>query len=66
MRKPLTLDDAEAIKGCPTIETAIPFLDVSNNFFGAKTIVTGKNGKSSSAVSLKGTLPEIEKSTSEI
>src|SRR6476659_10784408 len=29
MRKPLTFDDAEAIKGLPTIETAVPFLDVS-------------------------------------
>ena len=59
MRKPLTLDDAEAIKALPTIETAVPFLDVSNNFFGSKTIVTGKNGKSSSAVRLQGTLPEV-------
>src|SRR5215207_1708080 len=66
MRKPLTFEDSEAIKELPTIETAVPFLDVSNNFFGAKTMVTGKNGKSSSAVQLQGTLPEIEKTTSEI
>ncbi|MEP6705712.1 MAG: ABC transporter permease, partial [Acidobacteriota bacterium] len=52
MRKPLTLDDSEAIKGLRSIETAVPLLDVSNNFFGAKTIVTGKNGKSSSAMQL--------------
>lgn len=66
MRKPLTLDDAEAIKNLSTIETAVPFLDVSNNFFGQKLLVTGKNGKTSSAVQLSGTLPEIEKTTSEI
>ena len=66
MRKPLTFDDAEAIKGLSSIETAVPFLDVSNNFFGSKTMVTGKNGKSSSAVILQGTTPEIEKTTSEI
>ena len=66
MRKPLTVDDAEAIKGLASIETAVPFLNVSNNFFGAATIVTGKNGKSSSALQLKGTLPEIEKTTTEI
>src|SRR5690349_21928083 len=66
MRKPLTFDDAEAIKGLPSIETAVPFLDVSNNFFGSKVLVTGENGKSSSAVKLQGTTPEIEKTTSEI
>src|ERR1043165_4971333 len=61
MRKPLTFADAEAIKGLASIETAVPFLDVSNNFFGAKVMVTGKNGKTSSAVILQGTMPEIEK-----
>src|SRR6478672_12691595 len=29
MRKPLTMDDANAIKALSTIETAVPFLDVS-------------------------------------
>lgn len=66
MRKALTEDDAEAIKNLPSMETAVPFLDVSNDFFGAKTMVTGKNGKTSSAVQLQGTLPEIEKTTSEV
>jgi putative ABC transport system permease protein len=66
MRKPLTVDDAEAIKNLPTIETAIPFLDVSNNFWGQKINVTGKNGKTSSSVDLQGTLPEIEKSGTEV
>src|SRR3982751_51709 len=66
MRKPLTFDDAEAIKNLNSIETAVPFLDVSNNFFGSKIMVTGKNGKSSSSVRLQGTMPEIEKTTTEI
>ncbi|MEP6946768.1 MAG: ABC transporter permease [Acidobacteriota bacterium] len=66
MRKPLTMDDAEAIKKLSSIETAVPFLDVSNDFFGGKIQITGKNGKSSSAVQLQGTLPDIEKTTSEV
>src|SRR6188508_1674117 len=43
MRKPLTLDDAEAIKKLPSIETAVPFLDVSNDFWGGKVMVSGRN-----------------------
>ena len=66
MRKPLTTADAEAIKALPSIETAVPFLTVSNDFFGQQLMVTGKNGKTSSAVQLQGTKPEIEKTTSEI
>lgn len=66
MRKPLTMDDAEAISKIPSIETAVPFLDISNNFFGQKILVTGKNGKTSSAVKLQGTLPEVERSPGEV
>ncbi|MCY7374432.1 MAG: ABC transporter permease [Pyrinomonadaceae bacterium] len=66
MRKPLTMDDAEAIRNLPSIELAVPFLDISNNFFGQKILVTGKNGKTSSAVQLNGTLPDVEKSSTEI
>jgi len=66
MRKPLTMDDAFAISGLPSIEVAVPFLDISNNFFGQKVMVTGKNGKTSSSVQLNGTLPEIEKTTTEV
>ncbi|MEO6334622.1 MAG: ABC transporter permease [Pyrinomonadaceae bacterium] len=66
MRKPLTMEDAEALKAIPTVETAIPFLDVSNNFFGQKILVTGKNGKTSSAVRMSGTLPDLEKAKTEI
>ena len=63
MRKNLTMEDAEAIRQLPSVELAVPFLDISNNFFGQKILVTGKNGKTSSAVQLSGTLPDIEKST---
>lgn len=66
MRKPLTVDDAEAIRELASVETAVPFLDVSSNFFGQKVLVTGKNGKTSSAINLNGTLPELEKSNTEV
>jgi putative ABC transport system permease protein len=66
MRKPLTMEDAEAIKRLPSIEVAVPFLDVSNNFFGSKVLVTGKNGKTSSAVQLQGTTADVEKAPGEI
>jgi putative ABC transport system permease protein len=66
MRKPLTVADSDAIKNLSSIETAVPFLDVSNDFFGGKILVSGKNGKTSASVQLEGTYPEIEKTTSEV
>jgi putative ABC transport system permease protein len=66
MRKPLTLDDAEALKTLPAVEAAVPFLDVSNSFFGGKILVTGKNGKTSSAIRMSGTLPDVEKANTEV
>jgi putative ABC transport system permease protein len=66
MRKPLTMADAEAISHLSSIEVAVPFLDISNNFFGQKINVTGKNGKTSTSVQMNGTLPEIEKTTTEV
>lgn len=66
MRKPLTIEDAYAIEGLSTIEAAIPYLDVSSNRWGAKTYVTGRNGKSSTSVQLQGTFPNIEKSPSNV
>lgn len=66
MRKPLTFDDAEALKNLPTVETAVPFLDVSSDRWGTKILVTGKNGKTSSSVRLTGTTPDIEKTTTEV
>jgi putative ABC transport system permease protein len=65
MRKELTYDDALALQQLPTVETAVPFLDITNNFFGEKLLVTA-NGKTSSAVQLQGTLPEFEKAGTEI
>ena len=66
MRKPLTEDDAFAISKLSTIDVAVPSLDISNNFFGQKILVTGKNGKTSSSVQLQGTYPDIEKTPSEV
>jgi putative ABC transport system permease protein len=66
MRKPLTVGDSDAILNLPSIETSVPFLDVSSDFFGGKIAVTGKNGKTSQSVQLQGTYPEIEKTTSEV
>lgn len=65
MRKELTYDDAMALAELPALETAVPFLDVTNNFFGQKILVTA-NGKTSAAVQLQGTLPEFEKAGTEI
>ncbi len=65
-RKSLTEEDTAAISKLPTIEVAVPLLDISNNYFGQKILVTGQNGKTSSSVRLQGTYPEIEKTTTEI
>ncbi len=66
MRKPLTAEDAEALKKLPTISTAVPLLDVSSDRWGSKILITGKNGKTSSSVKLMGTTPDIEKTTVEV
>ena len=66
MRKPLTMDDAAAISNLSSIEAAVPYLDISNNFFGQKINVTGKNGKTSSSIQLSGTLPAAEKAPGEV
>ena len=66
MRKPLTMDDAQAISKIPSVEAAVPFLDISNNYFGQKILVSGENGKTSSSVQLQGTLPEAEQASSEV
>jgi ABC-type antimicrobial peptide transport system permease subunit len=60
MRKPLTYDDATALSRLPTVELAVPFLEITNNFFGKKILVSG-GGKTSAAVNLQGTLPDFEK-----
>ena len=66
MRKPLTMDDADALAGLSTIEASVPFVDITSNFFGQKLLVSGGNGKTSSSVRLQGTLPEIEKTNTVI
>ena len=40
MRKELTYDDAIAISGLPTVEISVPFLDITNNFFGGRLTVS--------------------------
>ncbi len=66
MRKPLTMDDAEAIAQLTDIQTAVPFLDVSSNRWGEKILITGENGKTSSSVRLQGTYPELAQANTEI
>src|SRR5216684_4221755 len=65
MRKPLTYDDAIALSKLPTIEVAVPFLEITNNFFGQKILVSG-GGKTSASVGLEGTLPEFEKAGTQV
>jgi len=65
MRKELTYDDAMALSGLPAVEFAVPFLDVTNNWFGQKIMVSGA-GKSSAGISLQGTLPDFERAGTQI
>lgn len=60
MRKELTYDDAMAVSRLSEVELAVPFLDITSNFFGQKILVTG-GGKTSANVTLQGTLPEYER-----
>lgn len=65
MRPDLSLDDALALRQLSEIDTAVPFLNVSSGFFGNATTVTAK-GKQTQNIQLSGTLPEIERSETEI
>jgi ABC-type antimicrobial peptide transport system permease subunit len=65
MRKELTYDDAIALAALPAIEISVPFLDITNNFFGQKLMVSG-GGKTSAGVALQGTLPEFERAGTQI
>src|SRR4026208_299813 len=58
MRKELTYDDAIALSTLPAIEISVPFLDITNNFFGQKLLVSG-GGKTTAGVALPGTLPGL-------
>src|SRR5215510_14797272 len=65
MRKELTYDDAIALSTLPAIELSVPFLDITNNFFGQKLMVSA-GGKTSAGVALQGTLPEFEKAGTQV
>jgi putative ABC transport system permease protein len=65
MRKELTYDDAIALQSLPAIELSVPFLDITNNWFGGKLMVSG-GGKTSAQVALQGTLPDFEKAGTQI
>jgi putative ABC transport system permease protein len=60
MRKPLTYDDSVALSKLPAVEMAVPFLEITNNWFGQKIMVSNA-GKTSAAINLQGTLPDFEK-----
>ena len=65
MRKELTYDDAIALSGLPAVELSVPFLDITNNFFGQKLLVSG-NGKTTAGIALQGTLPEFERAGTQV
>jgi putative ABC transport system permease protein len=65
MRKELTYDDAVALSALPTVELSVPFLDITNNFFGQKLLVSG-GGKTTAGVALQGTLPEFERAGTQV
>src|SRR5438045_3349541 len=65
MRKELTYDDAMALATLPAVELCVPFLDITNNFFGQKLMVSG-GGKTSAQVGLQGTLPDFEKAGTQV
>jgi putative ABC transport system permease protein len=65
MRKDLTYDDAVALGSLPAVELSVPFLDISNDFFGQKIMVTGP-GKTSANVVLNGTLPDFERAGTQV
>lgn len=65
MRKELTYEDSLALSNLPAVEIAVPFLDITNNFFGQKLMVSG-GGKTTASVALQGTLPEFERAGTQI
>jgi putative ABC transport system permease protein len=65
MRKPLTYDDATELGKLPAVEVSVPFLEITNNFFGQKILVSG-GGKTSASVALQGTLPDFEKAGTQV
>ncbi len=64
-RPNLTLDDVLAIRELPALETSIPFLDISSGFFGNPTVVSSR-GKQTSNIRISGTLPELERTDTQV
>ena len=60
------MDAGHAVLGLASISRSGPYLDISNKSCCQKIIVTGKKGKTSSAVQLKGTLPEVDKAPGDV
>jgi len=60
MRKELTYEDALALSNLPAVDISVPVLDITNNFFGQKLLVSG-GGKTTASVALQGTTPEFER-----
>jgi len=60
MRKELTYEDALALSNLPAIDISVPVLDITNNFFGQKLLVSG-GGKTTASVALQGPPPEFER-----
>src|SRR5256714_3275217 len=56
MRKPLTYDDAIALSKLPAVDVAVPFLEITNNFFGQNPMLRGV-GHASPPVHLPGNTP---------
>src|SRR5258707_13038278 len=65
MRKELTYDDAIALSTLPAVELCVPFLDITNNFFGQKLLVSG-NGKTTAGITLASTLPALERAATPV
>ncbi len=65
MRKDLTYDDAIALTQLPAVQLSVPFLDITNNFFGQKLMVSSP-GKTSANVALQGTLPDFERAGTQV
>jgi putative ABC transport system permease protein len=60
MRKDLNYDDSVAIAQLPAVKVAVPFLNISNDYFGNKILVA-RGGVTSAAVRLYGTIPEYDR-----
>lgn len=61
MRKALTHDDATFISKLPSVEMAVPLLDISNHFGQLKA-----GGRTSTRVQVQGTLPAYEQAELEV